>query len=215
MLRSELQRPGQSLVDLADRVKLMVRSIANANGIQQEPEYAYNATNVDDFYLVGSIGRERFQMAQDKCAGEMEDWEQIKKLQKRDLFDRHRRRFDGCGTAELARRALSELALTSDDPIEAPVAVLNRRSASDRLAARSGPARRPRCRACGKTRLTLPSRPAPRRSRTTSGRPLPYNLGRAYQSSVAAGPRRGKRTRRCVARACPTMTRPSADMSAR
>jgi TPR repeat protein len=136
VLRSELQRPGQSLVELADRVKLMVRAIANANGIQQEPEYFYNGTGVDDFSLVGSIGRERFHMAQDKCAGEVEDWDQIKKLQKRDLLDRHRRRFDGCGTAELARRALSELALTSDDPIEAPVAVVNRSvSECDRLAA--------------------------------------------------------------------------------
>jgi TPR repeat protein/uncharacterized protein (UPF0335 family) len=136
VMRSELQRPGQSLVELADRVKLMVRSIANAKGIQQEPEYFYNGTNVDDFSLVGSIGRERFQMAQDKCAGEVEDWDQIRKLQKRDLLDRHRRRFDGCGTAELARRALSELALSSDDPIEAPVAVLNRSvSDCDQLAA--------------------------------------------------------------------------------
>jgi TPR repeat protein/uncharacterized protein (UPF0335 family) len=136
VLRSELQRPGQSLVELADRVKLMVRSIANANGIQQEPEYFYNGTNVDDFSLVGSIGRERFHMAQDKCAGEVEDWDQIKKLQKRDLYDRHRRRFDGCGTAELARRALAELALSSDDPIEAPVTVVNRSvSECDRLAA--------------------------------------------------------------------------------
>jgi TPR repeat protein/uncharacterized protein (UPF0335 family) len=136
VLRSELQRPGQSLVELADRVKLMVRSIASANGIQQEPEYFYNGSGVDDFPLVGSIGRERFHMAQDKCAGEVEDWDQIKKLQKRDLLDRHRRRFDGCGTAELARRALSELALTSDDPIEAPVTVVNRSvSECDRLVA--------------------------------------------------------------------------------
>ena len=136
VLRSELQRPGQSLVELADRVKLMVRSIANANGIQQEPEYVYNGSNVEDFSLVGSIGRERFHMAQDKCAGEVEDWDQIKKLQKRELYDRHRRRFDGCGTAELARRALSELALSSDDPIEAPVTVVNRSvSECDRLAA--------------------------------------------------------------------------------
>jgi hypothetical protein len=136
VLRSELQRPGQSLVDLADRVKLMVRSIANANGIQQEPEYVYNGSIVEDFSLVGSIGRERFHMAQDRCAGELEDWDQIKKLQKRELYDRHRRRFDGCGTAELARRALSELALSSDDPIEAPVTVVNRSvSECDRLAA--------------------------------------------------------------------------------
>lgn len=136
VLRSELQRPGQTLTELADRVKLMVRSIANANGIQQEPEYFYNGGNVEDFMLIGSIGRERFHMAQDKCAGEVEDWEQIKKLQKRELYDRHRRRFDGCGSAELARRALAELALTSDDPIEAPVAVLNRSvNDCDRLAA--------------------------------------------------------------------------------
>ena len=136
VLRSELQRPGQSLVELADRVKLMVRSIANASGIQQEPEYVYNGSNVEDFSLVGSIGRERFHMAQDKCAGELEDWDQIKKLQKRELYDRHRRRFDGCGTAELARRALAELALSSDDPIEAPVTVVNRSvSECDRLAA--------------------------------------------------------------------------------
>jgi TPR repeat protein/uncharacterized protein (UPF0335 family) len=135
-LRSELQRPGQTLVELADRVKLMVRSIANAKGIQQEPEYFFNGTSVEDFSLVGSIGRERFQMAQDKCAGELEDWDQIKKLQKRDLYDRHRRRFDGCGTAELARRALAELALSSDDPIEAPVTVVNRSFGEcDRLAA--------------------------------------------------------------------------------
>jgi len=136
VLRSELQRPGQTLTELGDRVKLMVRSIADAHGIQQEPEYFYNGGNVEDFMLVGSIGRERFHMAQDKCAGEVEDWEQIKKLQKRELYDRHRRRFDGCGTAELARRALAELALTSDDPIEAPVPVLNRSvSDCDRLAA--------------------------------------------------------------------------------
>jgi TPR repeat protein/uncharacterized protein (UPF0335 family) len=136
VLRSELQRPGQTLVELGDRVKLMVRSIANANGIQQEPEYAYNGSSLEDFSLVGSIGRERFHMAQDKCAGETEDWDQIKKLQKRELYDRHRRRFDGCGTAELARRALAELALSSDDPIEAPVTVVNRSvSDCDRLAA--------------------------------------------------------------------------------
>src|SRR5258708_31086549 len=71
VLRSELQPPGQSLVELADRVKLMARSIANANGIQQEPEYFYNATNVEDFYLVGSIGPGRLHIAQDQCAGEI------------------------------------------------------------------------------------------------------------------------------------------------
>jgi uncharacterized protein len=136
VLRSELQRPGQSLSELGDRVKLMVRAIANSKGAQQEPEYFYNGADVEDYELVGSIGRERFQISQDKCKGEDEDWEQIKNLQKRDLLDRHRRRFDGCGTAELARRALAELSLSSDDPIDPPALNANRPiNECDRLAA--------------------------------------------------------------------------------
>ena len=58
----ELQRPGQSLVELADRVKLSVRAIANASGVQQEPEFVYdkaNASRVEEFMFVGSIGAER------------------------------------------------------------------------------------------------------------------------------------------------------------
>ena len=45
ILRSELQRPGQSLVELGQRVRLMVRSIAHTGGRQQEPECFYNGTN--------------------------------------------------------------------------------------------------------------------------------------------------------------------------
>ena len=150
------------------------------------PEYVYSRQNVDDVSLVGSIGRERFQMAQDKCAGEFEDWEQIKRLQKRDLLDRHRRRFDGCGTAELARRALSELALTSDDPIATPVAVVNRSvTECDRLAASDQDRARP------------PEVPGVLWDRIDADAAIPacikaveenpriarylYNLGRAYQ----------------------------------
>jgi uncharacterized protein (UPF0335 family) len=123
VLRSELQRPGQSAVQLGERVKLMVRAIANGRGRQQEPEVFYDedqSASVDDFYFVGSIGRERFQMSEDRCAGDEADWKQIKDLQKRELYDRHIRRFDLCphGTAQLARRALATLALNSDDPIE-------------------------------------------------------------------------------------------------
>jgi TPR repeat protein len=123
ILRTELQRPGQSADQLGERVRLMVRSIAEGAGRQQEPEVFYDKANpdhVEDFYFVGSIGRERFRMSQDKCTGEEADWDQIKDLQKRNLYDRHIRRFDLCpaGTAELARRALAALALSSDDPIE-------------------------------------------------------------------------------------------------
>jgi len=140
VLRSELQRPGQSAVELGERVKRMVRAIANEKGRQQEPELFYdqnNSANVDDFSFVGSIGRERFQMSQDRCTGEDSDWEQIKSLQKRDLYDRHIRRFDQCphGTAELARRALATLALSSDDPIEVTAVANKSVTDCDRLAA--------------------------------------------------------------------------------
>jgi len=140
VLRSELQRPGQSVIELGERVKLMVRAIASENGRQQEPELFYdehNSANVDEFYFVGSIGRERFQMSQDRCAGEDTDWDQIKKLQKRELYDRHIRRFDQCphGTAELARRALATLALSSDDPVEVSAVTNKAVTDCDRLAA--------------------------------------------------------------------------------
>lgn len=136
VLRSELQRPGQSAVELAERTKLMVRAIANRKGFQQEPDFFQSTAASEDFYFVGSIGRERFGMSQDKCAGDQEDWDQIRKLQKRELYERHRRRFDGCGTAELARRALTNLTLSADDPIEAPATLLTRPiSDCDRLAA--------------------------------------------------------------------------------
>jgi TPR repeat protein len=135
VLRTELLRPGQSLIELGDRVKLMVRAIAQDFRTQQEPEIVENAPDAYDVMLVGSIGRERFRMSQDKCAGDRADWEQIKNLHKRDLLDRHRRRFDGCGTAELARRELAQLALSSDDPIEPVVAVSRTISECDALGA--------------------------------------------------------------------------------
>lgn len=134
VLRTELLRPGQSLIELADRVKLMVRAIAQDYSAQQEPEIVHDAPGAYDVMLVGSIGRERFQMSQDRCGGDKQDWEQIRLLRKRELYERHRRRFDGCGTAELARREIAQLALSSDDPIEPPPS--NRAVAEcDRLAA--------------------------------------------------------------------------------
>ena len=140
ILRTELQRPGQSADQLGERVRLMVRSIAESNGRQQEPEVFYDKQNpdhVEDFYFVGSIGRERFRMSQDKCTGEATDWNQIKDLQKRDLYDRHIRKFDLCpqGTSELARRALAALALSSDDPIEVTAVANKSVSGCDKAAA--------------------------------------------------------------------------------
>lgn len=126
VLRTELLRPGQSLIELGDRVKLMVRAIAQDYRNQQEPEVVENAPEAYDVALVGTIGRERFRLSQDICAGDKADWDQIKNLRKRDLFERHRRRFTGCATAELARRELAQLALSSDDPIEPLKVAVNR-----------------------------------------------------------------------------------------
>src|SRR5262245_780964 len=136
VLRSELQRPGQSPIELAERVKLMVRVIAQEKGEQQEPEYVHNIGNSDDFMLVGSIGRERYEISQNKCVGGKEDWEQIRKLVKRELCERHRGRFDTCATAGLARRALVELAMSADDPVVVAVVATNRSvNECDRLVA--------------------------------------------------------------------------------
>ena len=46
----------------------MVRAIAQDFRRQQEPEIVQNAPDAYDVMLIGSIGRERFQISQDKCA---------------------------------------------------------------------------------------------------------------------------------------------------
>jgi TPR repeat protein len=144
VLRSELLRPGQSLFELAERVKLMVRAIAADFSRQQDPEIATNSLEAYDVMLVGSIGRERFRISQDKCAGENAAWDQIKNQRKRDLFERHRRRFDTCKTAEWARRQIAQLALSSDDPVDPPTVNTSRPITDcDRLAASELDAARP------------------------------------------------------------------------
>ncbi len=136
VLRSELLRPGQSLLELAERTKLMVRAIAADNARQQDPEIVNSADDALDIMLIGSIGRERFGMTQDRCSGEATDWDQIKNSRKRELLERHRRRFDGCRSAEWARRQIAQLALSSDDPVDTPPPNVNRPiSECDRLAA--------------------------------------------------------------------------------
>jgi TPR repeat protein len=189
ILRSELERPGQSAVELGERVKLMVRSIAAYNGKQQEPEVFYDkghAASVDDFSFVGSIGRERFQISQDKCAGEVADWDEIKSLQKRELYDRHIRRFDLCpkGTAEAARRALAALALSSDDPIEVTAAASTTVNECDRLAASPLDGARPPEVPGVLTAKLDPDAAIQACSKATQDNPRVvrylYNLGRAY-----------------------------------
>ena len=140
MLRSELQRPGQSAVQLGDRVKLMVRAIANDRGRQQEPEVFYDAdhsANIDDFSFVGSIGRERFQMTETGAPAKRPTGSRSRICRSATFTTATSVRFDLCphGTAELARRALATLALSSDDPISVGIAADKSVSDCDRLAA--------------------------------------------------------------------------------
>jgi TPR repeat protein len=152
ILRTEMMRPGQSIVELGERVRRVVRAVADSKAWQQEPEVFYDregspaAESVESFYLIGSIGRERFQISQDRCEGDTDDWDQIKTLRKRELYERHRQRFDLCphGTAELARRAIVEMGFSSDEPVVVAIAPTNRViSECDRLAASDLDYRRP------------------------------------------------------------------------
>jgi TPR repeat protein len=190
VLRSELQRPGQSLTELGERVKLMVRVIANKAGRQQEPDFVAKSVDSDSFSFVGSIGRERFQMSQDKCEGSVEDWEQIKDLAKRELFERHRRRFDFCKTGQFARRALIQLQLTSDDTIEPPVSAVVRaiNECDQRAAAELDSARPPEVPGVNFNKIDADlAILACKKAIADNPRIARYffNLGRAYQKRVA------------------------------
>lgn len=194
VFRSELQRPGQTLIELAERVKLMTRAIAQNEGYQQEPEFVPDREHweSDDLLFVGSIGRERFEMATDKCSGSREDWEQIKNLRKRDLFDRHRRRFDTCDTADWARQAIARLGIGTDEASELqPLGPDRSVSECDRLAASDlDPARPPEVRGVAFDKIDGESAVAAcQKAVQDNPRVIRYlfNLARAYQR-VAARP---------------------------
>jgi TPR repeat protein len=134
VLRDELMRPGQSLMDLAARTRLVTRSLANNRGFQQEPEYHFHGdTGPDDVYLVDSIGERRFEISIEKCAGAKEEWDRISIQKRVDDLDRHIRRFGDsashpgdCPTAEEARRAKIGLADSVSEPTTLPVSAARR-----------------------------------------------------------------------------------------
>ncbi|MGP8232829.1 MAG: DUF2610 domain-containing protein [Methylovirgula sp.] len=109
VLRQEMERPGQTLPELAQRARLVVRAYAAKGGFEQDPEYFENLATAADFTLVDSVGAERFPLPQQQCEGAQQDWEQISQQPVRETLERHRRRFRDCPTAELARRALVDL----------------------------------------------------------------------------------------------------------
>ena len=181
-------------IELGDRVKLMVRAIAQDFRSQQEPEIVENAPEAYDVMLIGSIGRERFRISQDKCAGDLADWNQIKALRKRELYERHRRRFDGCATAEAARREIAQLALrigrsdraAGGTAVRSANATATRRRSSTSRGRRKSPAYR-------WTELTR-RLPLPRASKVAGGPfskspAILFNLGQACFTSTKS--RRG------------------------
>jgi TPR repeat protein len=135
VLRSEMQRPGQTLIGLADRTKLVVSKFAAKRGFQQDPEYYQNLGTANTFMLVDSVGAERFPLPQQKCEGAEADWDQISKQPERYTLERHLRRFPDCKTAEEARKALVNLMNSAQG--EAPMAIPISRQLDDcdRLAA--------------------------------------------------------------------------------
>jgi uncharacterized protein len=137
VLRDELMRPGQSLVDLAARTRRVVRSLANNRGFQQEPEYHFHGdTGPDDIYLVDTIGERRFEISVEKCAGAKEEWDRISVQRRPDDLDRHIRRFGDCPTADEARRAKIGLADSVNEPATQPVSAARRQiDPCDQLAA--------------------------------------------------------------------------------
>src|SRR5271170_5799735 len=135
VVRSELQRPGQTLIDLSQRITHMVQAFALKGGRQQEPEYFENLGVSDNFALVDAVGAERFQLTQQECAGAEVDWAEISQQPEREALERHRRRFHDCATAELARRALVSLIGSSE--VVAPTVSASSKTADecDQLAA--------------------------------------------------------------------------------
>src|SRR6201996_5600732 len=78
VLRDELMRPGQSLVDLAARTRRVTRALATNRGFQQEPEYHFHGeSGPDDVYLIDTVGERRFEISVEKCAGAQEEWARI------------------------------------------------------------------------------------------------------------------------------------------
>jgi len=143
VVRSELQRPGQTIVQLADRISLVVRQFAEHAGQQQEPDYYHNLGSDENFMLVGSVGGERFALKQEQCEGAKEDWDDIQRHADRAALERHQTRYADCPTAELARRRLVSILASSQDPTPAapahsskPIDDCDRLAASDNDPAR-------------------------------------------------------------------------------
>jgi TPR repeat protein len=207
VLRSEMQRPGQTLLALGDRVRLVTRASASNEGYQQDPETYQNLGGSDDFKLIDGIGAERFPVSADRCEGSQADWEQISQQPQREALERHRRRFASCATAEFARRALVNLVSSSEEPVPAPVVGDNQLDKCDALAAADNdPARPPEAPGAPLAKIdTDAAREACNLSIKRNPRVVRFlfNLGRTEQAAANAmrldDPARAETLRRALA----------------
>lgn len=190
VVRSELQRPGQTLIELAQRISRMVRAFALSGGRQQEPEYFENLGVDDNFALVDSVGAERFPFTQQQCDGAQVDWEEISQQPEREALERHRRRFHDCPTAELARRALVSLIDASDVATPTIAAGAKPIDDCDRLAASdSDPARPPEVPGVPLAKIDFDAAVAACEKSTQRNARVPrflFNLGRAKFAAANA-----------------------------
>jgi TPR repeat protein len=144
VLRSEMPRPGQTLLALGARVSLVTSAFANKGGYQQDPETYQNLGRASDFALIEGVGAAKFPASSDQCEGSQADWDQISQHPDREALERHRKRFASCATAELARRALVNLVSSSEEAPAAPVAAGDSQlDDCDRLAAADNDTARP------------------------------------------------------------------------
>lgn len=145
VFRYEMLRPGQSLVELSERVSRVVKAYALHKGRQQEPEFfASPSSNADSFLLVDTIGERRFALKLDRCDGVKDEWDRVVARPGIEEVDRHIRRFDGCDTVEEARRLRVGL-VESPTFVGGPAVVVGNRQVDpcDRLAASDSDRDRP------------------------------------------------------------------------
>ena len=221
VLRTELLRPGQSLIELADRVKLMVRAIAQDFRSQQEPEIVENAPDASTSCwsarsaVSASACRRTLRRRQGRLGADQAP-AQARTLRAAPPPLRRLRHCRACAARDRAARTV----VGRSDRTAAGVA--NRGvSECDRLAASElDLARPPEVPGVPFEKMDAQAAIAacPRRSRTirASSRYL-FNLGRAYHKARhrrrASTPLSARA--RCAAPASPTTTRASAAMSAR
>ena len=187
-LRSEMQRPGQTLIELGQRVSLVVRAYATKGGAQQEPEFFENLGVDNKFALVDSVGGERFPLAQQQCDGAQADWNEISQQPEREALERHRKRFPDCPTAELARRALVNLLASAQQSGPAPTVGGKPIDDCDRLAASdTDPARPPEAPGVALENIDFDAATTACEQSIQRNSRVPrflYNLGRAQEAAA-------------------------------